>query len=534
MGHGIGITLLFILIFFSGCQSRGPVDGTSLPPPSPERTLEDLLSGWDEYIASLQNRNVASEENWQEQLQTLCSEQENLCRPFGRNQKRQKRQRQSNSYLKEIPRHLKDKNFEALSSYSISQGLKFFSRQKKVGLIQYTNTLLQDNSATCLTLGLKHALASTLEDFLPEEDARASALLLYEANSRCDLSARATALSSYRAAMLRLLDRNCAQALPLLEKVSSSHEDSLKPRSLYWTWKCQGDSKTPQNIVSQLPYFSYHRLLVEQMAQLSVQDPLFEVQNTPVRKETLRNPSLNKITALAEHLFSQDQTRAARIVLEHVNVEALQKTEPEYQVYWAYLLHKARAGVRKFQILSSLVNNYPALRSGTVKGMLFPTWYFDYVSNHSEKVDPWLVLSLIRQESAFDPSAQSPVGALGLMQLMPRTARIVARVPKRKLRDPEPNVKVGIKFLERLIDRYDGQVHLALAAYNAGPGKVDEWAKRYPTDDILLFVDTIPYRETREYVAFILRNYHYYLSLNKTTSIPLKVKSKTDSFEVAN
>jgi soluble lytic murein transglycosylase len=173
-------------------------------------------------------------------------------------------------------------------------------------------------------------------------------------------------------------------------------------------------------------------------------------------------------------------------------------------------MHLSQSGVRKFQILSKLINNSQNFRTKSVKSMLFPNWYFESVSFHSSQVDPWLIQSLIRQESAFDPKARSSVGATGLMQLMPSTARRMANINRYELADPTANVKLGVRFFEHLLKRYKGETHLALAAYNAGPGKVDEWIKRYPTENPLLFVDVIPYRETREYVSFIMRNYYWY------------------------
>mgnify|MGYP002078636672 FL=1 len=117
---------------------------------------------------------------------------------------------------------------------------------------------------------------------------------------------------------------------------------------------------------------------------------------------------------------------------------------------------------------------------------------------------------------------------------MPSTARLFGKINRTQLKDPEQNVKIGIRFFEKLLNRYDGDVHHALAAYNAGPGKVDEWIKKYPTNDPLLFADVIPYRETREYVAFILRNYYWYQYLSgqaKLTS-PLLSLGKAELMDV--
>jgi soluble lytic murein transglycosylase-like protein len=115
----------------------------------------------------------------------------------------------------------------------------------------------------------------------------------------------------------------------------------------------------------------------------------------------------------------------------------------------------------------------------------------DLIVEHARlnSVRPSLVRAVIQVESAFNPRAVSPKGALGLMQLMPATARQFNVV---NAFDPEDNVRAGVLYLRQLIDRYDGNEQLALAAYNAGPGAVDRHGQSVP-----------PYRETRSYVSRI-------------------------------
>lgn len=80
-------------------------------------------------------------------------------------------------------------------------------------------------------------------------------------------------------------------------------------------------------------------------------------------------------------------------------------------------------------------------------------------------------------------------------------------------------MRLGVRFFSHLLDRYSGDVELALAAYNAGPDRVDEWMRRYPfVENPMLFVDLIPFKETREYVASIARNYYWYLKLYEQQS----------------
>lgn len=142
--------------------------------------------------------------------------------------------------------------------------------------------------------------------------------------------------------------------------------------------------------------------------------------------------------------------------------------------------------------------------------LFFPRVYTDQILNSAGVVDPVIVLSLIRQESAFDPLARSGADARGLMQLLPSTASKWLANSKQELYDPSQNVRVGVKYMETLFKRYDGNVEHVLAAYNAGLKNLDRWRQRFPNTNTLMFMDLIPFKETRTYVAIILRNAYWY------------------------
>ncbi len=506
------ILSVFFFSFFgliTSCQSKevakAPFSSGFL---SSSLTLENVLANWDQTLIDLKSREPAAKINWQEELSQLCAKQEGLCEFSVRSNRKPKVLNKQT--IAEIRKNIENEKFDDLKEHSIDFSLRFFAKFKKAKLMEFADHLLTDK--TCQIPDMNHALASALEDDLPDYSVKTTIQSLYERNSECPAS-RTMALSSYRAAMFRLIDQDCLKATPLLEKVTNSSEDYLKPRSLYWSWKCQGESETAKlNATAKLPYFSYHRILIEEaQPEKSPVEP--KETQTPVLAETTKNPNLNEAARLVEKLIANQMTPAAKGVLEKIRVEKVQETEPEFQVYWTHLLNVTQSGIKKFQILASLINAHPQFRSKTVQSMLFPTSYFEHVQAISKKIDPWLIQSLIRQESAFDPKAKSRVGATGLMQLMPATARRTTKT-RGQLKDPLYNVNAGTKFLETLVNKFDGEVHMALAAYNAGPLKVVEWKRRYQTDDPVLFVDTIPYRETREYVAFILRNYHWYRTMN--------------------
>jgi soluble lytic murein transglycosylase len=134
-------------------------------------------------------------------------------------------------------------------------------------------------------------------------------------------------------------------------------------------------------------------------------------------------------------------------------------------------------------------------------------------------VDPFLAAALIRQESMFNPRARSPVGALGLMQVMPATGNTLARTLGIKgfkpemLTQPELNVHFGMAYLADQLRTYGNRLDAVLAAYNAGPSRVTRW-RRFPEwNDRLLFAERIPFDETRDYVRIVQNNRRIYAAL---------------------
>jgi soluble lytic murein transglycosylase len=150
--------------------------------------------------------------------------------------------------------------------------------------------------------------------------------------------------------------------------------------------------------------------------------------------------------------------------------------------------------------------------------ILFPLAYWDAIRTEAERRghDPYLIASIIRQESGFEPTTVSNAGAVGLMQIMPEEAtRIgeaggIGAVTREELFDPAKNVAVGAaEFSQKLALMNDNPV-LAIAAYNAGETAVRQWMERTPVEDTDLFIESIPYAETRLYVKTVTRNQHEY------------------------
>lgn len=155
---------------------------------------------------------------------------------------------------------------------------------------------------------------------------------------------------------------------------------------------------------------------------------------------------------------------------------------------------------------------------------LFPKPYWSDLkrSAAANGLDPYLVASLIRQESEFNPNAVSRANAVGLMQLLPKTGKAVAKEAKLKrynasqLYTPAVNMQLGTRYFRGMVDRFGGSFEYALAAYNAGSDRVEEWLGQGKYRDPQEFVESIPFTETREYVQAILRNASVYKQLYGT------------------
>ncbi len=179
------------------------------------------------------------------------------------------------------------------------------------------------------------------------------------------------------------------------------------------------------------------------------------------------------------------------------------------------------------EILKHAVPNYFAVDLPTLPRpyweALFPKAYWMDLKKWSvaSGLDPYLVASLIRQESEFNPNAVSRANAVGLMQLLPKVGKGVAKQEKLKhynsqqLFVPPVNLQLGTRYFRTMVDKF-GSLEYALAAYNAGSDRVGDWLGQAKYRDAPEFVESIPFTETREYVQAILRNANVYRQLYGT------------------
>jgi soluble lytic murein transglycosylase-like protein len=181
---------------------------------------------------------------------------------------------------------------------------------------------------------------------------------------------------------------------------------------------------------------------------------------------------------------------------------------------------------RHYLQLRLLANNYlDTMRHSKVQDTplwkrAFPRPHWDVVERQAEEqhIDPYFVLAIMREESRFFSAAYSHAGAKGLMQLMPSTARMVAKrnglpYDEEQMHSPEFNIPIGVIYLKRVLERFDGNPLYAAAAYNAGPGNVQRWVSRYGKLPLDEFVERIPFGETQRYVKRVFLSYIVYTQL---------------------
>jgi soluble lytic murein transglycosylase len=163
--------------------------------------------------------------------------------------------------------------------------------------------------------------------------------------------------------------------------------------------------------------------------------------------------------------------------------------------------------------------------------VMFPIAYQQELltAAREDGLDPALVAALILQESSYDADALSRAGARGLMQVMPATGRRIARAKglrfkRAALNDPVTSIDFGTHYLRQMSERYAGAVEKVLAAYNAGPHRVDAWSLLRGEQTAEEFTETIPFTETRNYVMIVLANREQYRRLyGLARSVPAPV-----------
>jgi soluble lytic murein transglycosylase len=308
-----------------------------------------------------------------------------------------------------------------------------------------------------------------------------------------------------------------------LELYPSSSE---VPAAIYWRGRiAEEDNDKPlarayyQKVSENFRYFYYANLSRDRLSKLGVEDI-----GDPTALEKLPRPSpvTVKWDPPGDNVRLQKAGLLANGALYDFAAKELQAAAAGSPAWLAMALAALYGDsgnyINAIETLKRAVPGYFSVALNQIPQPiwqgLFPRPYWeelrrDSLANH---LDPYLVAALIRQESEFNPQAVSPANAMGLMQLLPSVGKRLARAMKiarfssDQLLTPETNLRLGTRYFKQMVDYYGGQVEYALAAYNAGTDRVDDWRKSGNFKSMDEFVESIPFTETREYVQAIMRN----------------------------
>ena len=250
---------------------------------------------------------------------------------------------------------------------------------------------------------------------------------------------------------------------------------------------------------------TYHSYLAQIKTGLK---PNFGVFHSQAKDQSPGNNSrINKVALLAELEMFDD----ASLEIERMH----QESKSDNDLIQVSILY---ASVNDFY---NSVKIAESLSSPAAISLSYPRAYREIVRAYSSKynVNEYLVYSMMREESRFQKDAVSPANAIGLMQLLPSTAGItssevgISGFNTEMLNIPRVNIELGIYYLKKVLDQFNGDIHLALASYNAGPHRAEDWIITFPNLSKDEFVEEIPFRETRNYIRRILRSYGAYKAI---------------------
>jgi soluble lytic murein transglycosylase len=345
--------------------------------------------------------------------------------------------------------------------------------------------------------------------------------------------------SHWKAAWLNYRLGNYSAAALLFDKQIALYAGGKEiPAALYWRGRLYADQEHQpamaaayyQTVSRTFEHYYYAQLSRDRLAELG--------SVSPADVAMLENIQREEIPALTDDVPEDDEhVIKARLLAnaglnEYIpdEIKAADGSEQWGAFAEAEIYSSDGETFRAMRVLKRALPFYTSAPIDTLPmgywKILFPQQYWSAIEQDSVKngLDPYMVASLIRQESEFNPTAISPANAFGLMQLLPSVGRSMAKEEgihhfnEMELLNPETNIRLGTRYLKQTLDKFDGQPPYAFAAYNAGDSRVTDWqsiGKYHGMDE---FVESIPFTETRDYVQAILRNESIYRELNGRAS----------------
>ena len=398
----------------------------------------------------------------------------------------------------------------------------FWNRHDNASALDYFNIVIE-KYPTSSQVDRALFAAADIHEFFGRKD---QAVQLYERVIKNSPRAPVGEDARWRLAWLYYINGDPTSAMASFKALASqSRSSAFGTASLYWEARSAeklGDAEDAmqlyRRIASGADESYYQELALRGLDRLGA--PYDEPK--PVKPAAIDEPDPPLTENLEFHLIrARDLADLSLHSLAVAELDEINRTKPNGRL--RRLLMREYFRNQAYGRSLGIANQLPA--SQTERDLYrYPLAFWQLIQEKAQEhgIDPYLVVSLIRQESLFDARARSPAAALGLMQLIrPTAARMAKQLglavpPPDRLYDPAVNLTLGTQYLKDLLERYSNNWYKALAAYNAGEAAVDRWQKEVVTDDIEEFVERIPYVETRAYVKLVMRNHRIYKQLYDT------------------
>ncbi len=364
------------------------------------------------------------------------------------------------------------------------------------------------------------------------------AIVKYRLVAKAGEPATQRAEASWRVGWALYRTARYKEAIEVLQHIVDQRDSDYEPQALYWIARSLTHTQNGRardvyaQLCRQYPFTYYCQLAREQAP-----DAVVEIGPPPASSAGVESPTAEVVAPSLMKFSEVEQQPAYRRALElklvGLEADAARELAALTEQYtrdpdilmtlsmrlnevgaYNHALRLARARFReKLERIGGAVA--PGLWSVAYPTGLIPTIKTQGLTG----VNPYLVAAIIREESQYDVRAVSRVGAIGLMQVMPATANQVAQrhhlpaVTREDLFDQETNIRIGARYVEQLLAQFSGDVIQTIAAYNAGPIVVGNWAGQHKGRSQDEFVELIPFQETRQYVKRVLRSFKEYLRL---------------------
>ncbi|MDT7043324.1 transglycosylase SLT domain-containing protein [Candidatus Nitronereus thalassa] len=325
-------------------------------------------------------------------------------------------------------------------------------------------------------------------------------------------------------------------ALQVFERIlQNSNDQRWAAKAQYWAGRTLANlglndqaQEYYRRVSQEWPMTYYGQLAQSRLASLPITSVVGESSLDPgpeVSENTRQLLEKDRHFQKAQELALLGLMSEAASELLHVGKSYQSREDALYEI--AIQLEKVRAYDQSLLIarrhFNVSVEQRRFSRSSGIWSVAYPGGYLPTIQRFADsRVDPYLIAGIIREESLYNTQALSPVGAIGLMQLMPTTAERVARkvgfssFKREDLFSGEINIQLGVQYVSQLLGEYEGKNIPVIAAYNAGPNAVKRWLDKNGHREADEFVELISYKETRRYVKRVLTSYHVYRDLYST------------------